>query len=80
MSTPLFWHDFSYFCMVVRNGDKPLKLIFSWLVVFHPFGMSFKTQIKELRWISSMETKKNQTKKKNQDSKENREMRNHWSN
>lgn len=49
MNTPLFWHDFSYFRKVVRNGDVPLELPFVLLIAFHIFDMSFKAQIKELR-------------------------------
>ena len=73
MKTPLFLAWFLCFCMSMQNGDGPLKLFFPLLHAFHPSEKSFKTQIKELRWIYLMETKR-----KNQNSKESREMRNHW--
>ena len=63
--------------MNVRNGDGPLKLFFPLLPAFHASEKSFKTQIKELKWIYLMETKR-KINKKNQNLKESREMRNHW--
>ena len=76
-NSPIFGMDSPIFGMNVQTGDEPLNLFFPLLYAFHPSGKSFKIQIKELRWIYLMESKR-KIKIKNQNSKESREIRNHW--
>ena len=49
--------------MILQNGSKALKFPLALLVVFHHFDISFKTQIKELKWIYLIETKRKILKK-----------------
>ena len=76
MKTRLFLAWFPCFCVNMQNGDEPLKLFFPLPHAFYPSEKSFKIQIKELRWIYLMETKRKII--KNQNSKKSRKMRNHW--
>ena len=61
-NSPVFGMNSSVFGMSMQTSDGPLKLLFFLLHAFHPSGKSFKTQIKELRWIYLMETKRKKIK------------------
>ena len=63
MKTPLFFGMIPLFLHERAKWWWTIKTPFSLLHAFHPSGKSFKTQIKELRWIYLMDTKKNQNQK-----------------